>query len=97
MLSFFYRIETVRSILDILNICATIPQVMLQLCEVIEPPDEANNVGLNVILGAAEGEIVADPEVQKAALNVLITCVCAPMNRVSLIFEFCRKCHYGLF
>lgn len=75
------RIETVRSILDILNICATIPQVMLQLCEVIEPPDEANNVGLNVILGAAEGEIVADPEVQKAALNVLITCVCAPMNR----------------
>lgn len=39
-------------------------------------------VGINIILGAAEGEIVADADVQKAALRVLVNCVCAPINRV---------------
>ncbi|KAL4719400.1 hypothetical protein ACJJTC_013822 [Scirpophaga incertulas] len=40
------------------------------------------NVG---IVGAADGEIVAEPEVQKAALNVLVNCVCAPVHRVSAL------------
>lgn len=39
-------------------------------------------VGINIILGAAEGEIVADADVQKAALRVIVNCVCAPINRV---------------
>lgn len=40
-------------------------------------PDEASAAGINIILGAAEGEIVADAEVQKAALAVLVHIVCA--------------------
>ncbi|XP_038221450.1 protein mahjong [Zerene cesonia] len=30
---------------------------------------------------AADGDIVVEPEVQKAALNVLVNCVCAPLHR----------------
>lgn len=44
-------------------------------------PDEATAAGINIILGAAEGEIVADAEVQKAALTVLVHCVCAPIYK----------------
>lgn len=39
-------------------------------------------IGINIILGAAEGEIVADSEVQKAALRVIGNCVCGPINRI---------------
>jgi HIV-1 Vpr-binding protein len=39
-------------------------------------------VGMNIILGAAEGEIVADADVQRAALAAIINCVCAPIHRV---------------
>lgn len=77
-----HRAETVRSALDVLCICAVMPRVQLHLCERVDLPDETMTVGMNVILGAAEGEIVADPDVQRAALGVLITCVCAPINRV---------------
>lgn len=42
-------------------------------------------IGMNIILGASEGEIVADPDVQKAALQVIINCVCAPIHRVSFL------------
>ena len=35
-------------------------------CDRIEIPDDANAVGINILLGAAEGDIVADPEVQRA-------------------------------
>lgn len=52
-------------------------------CERLELPDDASAAGINIILGAAEGEIVADAEVQKSALAVLVHCVCAPINRVS--------------
>ncbi|RZC39992.1 protein mahjong [Asbolus verrucosus] len=40
------------------------------------------NYRMNIILGAAEGEIVADADVQKAALRVIVNCVCAPICRV---------------
>lgn len=50
-------------------------------CERMELPDEATAAGINIILGAAEGEIVADAEVQKAALAVLVSCVCAPIYK----------------
>lgn len=80
----FSRAETVRSALEVLGICAIMPRVQMLLCERVDLPDEAMTVGLNVILGAAEGEIVADPDVQRAALGVLITCICAPIQRVSI-------------
>lgn len=34
-------------------------------------------------MGCLEGEIVADPEVQKSALSLLVNCVCAPIHRPS--------------
>lgn len=46
---------------------------------------------MNIILGAAEGEIVADPDVQKAALRVIVNCVCAPIARVSTFFKYILK------
>lgn len=57
-------------------------------CERIDFPEEASAAGLNIILGAAEGEIVADPEVQKSALSLLVNCICAPIHRPSGIARF---------
>ncbi|XP_065215830.1 protein mahjong isoform X2 [Planococcus citri] len=83
------RVETVRSALDVINICSVLPTVQLQLCDVIQLPEDTNTLGITIILGAAEGEIVTDPEVQKAALNVIITCACAPVTRdVSSVSSF---------
>ncbi|CAG2061379.1 unnamed protein product, partial [Timema podura] len=76
------RAETVRSALDVLAICSVMPQVQQLLCERVELPDDSVTVGINIILGAAEGEIVADADVQRSALMVLINCVCAPILRV---------------
>ncbi|KAJ9579265.1 hypothetical protein L9F63_024628, partial [Diploptera punctata] len=76
------RAETVRSALDVLAICSVMPRVQLLLCDRVDLPEEAMTVGMNIILGAAEGEIVADADVQRAALSVLINCVCAPIHRV---------------
>lgn len=80
--SFSSRAETVRSALDVLAICCVIPRVHAVFCERIEFPDDAS-AGINIILGAAEGEIVADAEVQKSALTVLVHCVCAPICKVN--------------
>lgn len=77
------RAETVKSALDILAICCVIPRVLQLFCERIELPDLTPAAGINVILHSAEGEIVADPEVQKSALSVLVHCVCAPIHRPS--------------
>lgn len=80
--SFSSRAETVRSVLDVLAICCVIPRVHAVFCERIEFPEDAS-AGINIILGAAEGEIVADAEVQKSALTVLVHCVCAPICKVT--------------
>lgn len=76
------RAETVRSALDVLAICSVMPQVQLLFCEQVSMPDEGLTVGMNIILGAAEGEIVSDSDVQRSALSVIINCVCAPIHRV---------------
>ena len=36
----------------------------------------------SILLGLADGELLPDPDVQKAALNVIINSVCGPMSRV---------------
>ncbi|XP_055624237.1 protein mahjong isoform X2 [Toxorhynchites rutilus septentrionalis] len=77
------RAETVRAALDVLNICCVIPRVHAMFCERIDFPDEGSAAGINIVLGAAEGEIVADAEVQKSALAVLVHTVCAPIHRPS--------------
>ncbi|XP_055598270.1 protein mahjong, partial [Uranotaenia lowii] len=76
------RAETVRAALDVLNICCVIPRVHAMFCERIEL-NEGSAAGINIVLGAAEGEIVADSEVQKSALAVLVHTVCAPIHRPS--------------
>lgn len=73
-----------HSALNVLAICAVRPRVQLVFCDRLELPDDAMTIGMNIILGASEGEIVADPDVQKAALQVIINCVCAPIHRVRL-------------
>jgi HIV-1 Vpr-binding protein len=67
---------------DVLAVCSVSFRVQMLFCDRIQIPDDANAVGINILLGAAEGDIVADPEVQRAALCVLIHCVCAPVHRV---------------
>ena len=37
----------------------------------------------SVLLGLADGESLPDPDVQKAALNVIINSVCGPVSRVN--------------
>lgn len=80
--SFSSRAETVRSALDVLAICCVVPVIAVVFCDRMELPDEPSAAGINFILGASEGEIVADAEVQKSALAVLVHCVCAPINKV---------------
>lgn len=71
-----------RSALDTLAVCTVMPEAQLQLCESVELPYDSISMGINIILGAAEGEIVADADVQRSALNVIANCVCAPEHRV---------------
>jgi HIV-1 Vpr-binding protein len=78
------RSETVRSVLDVLNICCVVPRVHAVLCERIDFPDEVGSAaGFSIIVSAAEGDIVSDPDVQKSALSLLVNCVCAPIHRTS--------------
>ncbi|XP_059078551.1 DDB1- and CUL4-associated factor 1-like isoform X2 [Tigriopus californicus] len=80
--TFTGRSEMVRCALDVLAICCVVPKVQLQLCERIELYDETKTVGINIVLGAAEGDIVQDSaDVRKSALTLIINCVCAPINR----------------
>ncbi|XP_049859557.1 DDB1- and CUL4-associated factor 1-like [Schistocerca gregaria] len=74
--------EMVRSALDSLAICSVMPRVQVMLGDRVDLPDDTITVGTNIILGAAEGEIVVDAEVQKAALKLIVNCVCAPIHRV---------------
>ncbi|KAI8427007.1 hypothetical protein MSG28_014652 [Choristoneura fumiferana] len=75
------RSETVRSALDVVSVCCVAPRVQLLLTEKIDMRDADLTTGVNIVLGAADGEIAPEPEVQKAALNVLVNCVCAPVHR----------------
>ncbi len=77
------RAETVRSALDVLNICCVMPKVHAVFCELIDIPEMTQAAGINVVLGAAEGELVADAEVQKSALSLLVNVICAPVHRAS--------------
>lgn len=75
--------ETVRSCLDVIAICSVVPKVMLLLCERVDMPDMSMTMAINLLLAAAECEIIADADVQRAALRAVINCVCAPINRVN--------------
>ncbi|XP_015439812.1 PREDICTED: protein mahjong [Dufourea novaeangliae] len=74
--------ETVRSCLDVIAICCLVPKVTIQLCQRVDMPDMSMTMAINLILAAAECEIIADADVQRAALRVVINCVCAPIHRI---------------
>ena len=62
--TFSGRPEMVKSALDVLSICSISPRGQLQLCERVELPDDTKSVAFNVLLGAAEGEVVhVSPEI----------------------------------
>jgi hypothetical protein len=52
------RAEMVKSALDVLNVCATLPKAQIQFCELVDLPEDSKPVGISILLGAAEGEIV---------------------------------------
>ena len=52
------RAEMVKSALDVLNVCAVLPKAQAQFCEVVDLPEANKPVGINILLSAAEGEIV---------------------------------------
>ena len=51
------RSEMVRCSLDTLAICSVMPKVQISFCDKIRLYDETN-IGIHIILSAAEGEIV---------------------------------------
>ncbi|XP_037077224.1 DDB1- and CUL4-associated factor 1-like [Pollicipes pollicipes] len=73
--------ETIRSALDAINICAVLPAVQLQLAERHAFPGGRSLVGVGLVVAMAEMENMGDPEVQKSAIRVIITCVCGPLHR----------------
>lgn len=74
--------ETVRACLDVIAICSVVPKTMLLLCERVDMPDMSVTMAINLLLACAECEVIADADVQRAALRAVINCVCAPINRV---------------
>lgn len=98
----------IKNVLEVLNICVLLPKVQLALCEISspniplanqnntstaekdDPQVENNNFGLNIIIKAA-GD-VSDADIQKAALSVIITCVCAPVYRVYISYNSIFPC-----
>jgi HIV-1 Vpr-binding protein len=82
---FLFRPDTVRCACDTLAICAVISNAQLQLCQNVELPSEvaeSTDIGLLVILDAARGELSQDPVMQRAALSVIVNCVCGPFHRL---------------
>lgn len=62
-----------------------LPKFQLILTESIPFNEERPIVSMRIILSAASGELINDPECQRSALNIIINCVCGPMNRNSIM------------
>ena len=52
------RAEMVKSALDVLIVCAVLPKAQVQFCEPVDLPEANKPVGVNILISAAEGEIV---------------------------------------
>lgn len=76
------RSDAVRSALDVLVVCTVMPKFQLNLTESIPFDDDHPIVSMRIILSAASGELINDPECQRSALNIIINCVCGPMSRM---------------
>uniref|UniRef100_A0A182WD69 Uncharacterized protein n=1 Tax=Anopheles minimus TaxID=112268 RepID=A0A182WD69_9DIPT len=76
------RGDTVRYALDALSVCTVISRVHSVFVELV-PQHEDKLTGISILLNAVDGD-VADAEVQKSALAVLVHLVCAPIHRPSV-------------
>ncbi|CAG0915066.1 unnamed protein product, partial [Notodromas monacha] len=79
------RAEALKNALDVLSICAIAPAVQESFrSEVALMDDQGRHMaaGISIILTACQPDKCSDPEVQKAALQVLIPCICVtPTNK----------------
>lgn len=78
------KVETLRSALDILAISCVVPRVQLCLCETVNNLNGTSVPAISILLALTGGEVIAEPEVQKAALNVIINSVCGPTAKASI-------------
>ncbi|XP_069101399.1 DDB1- and CUL4-associated factor 1-like isoform X2 [Argopecten irradians] len=74
--------EMIRNALDVINVCTVTPKSQLALLDLVPMPENHKTPAISVLIGLAEGEVLSDPEVQKSALNVIINCVCGPVERL---------------
>ncbi|XP_053670004.1 protein mahjong [Anopheles nili] len=79
--SYSGRGDTVRYALDALSVCTVISRVHHVFVETIDY-HEGTTTGISILLSAVDGD-VADTEVQKSALALLVHLVCAPIHRPS--------------
>ncbi|EFO23215.2 hypothetical protein LOAG_05271 [Loa loa] len=77
------KIEILKMSLDVLWMCSAVPRIQMDICESTLKIREQNVESVGAILEFCEGEMMADSEVQFAALRVIINCVCAPLERHS--------------
>uniref|UniRef100_A0AAF5PHW2 LisH domain-containing protein n=1 Tax=Wuchereria bancrofti TaxID=6293 RepID=A0AAF5PHW2_WUCBA len=77
------KVEILKMSLDVLWMCSAVPRIQMDICESTLKIRDQNVESLGVILEFCEGEMIADSEVQFAALRVIINCVCAPLERHS--------------
>ncbi|XP_035893894.1 protein mahjong [Anopheles stephensi] len=75
------RGDTVRYALDALSVCTVISRVHSVFVEPLHHHDGILT-GISILLSAVDGD-VADAEVQKSALALLVHLVCAPVHRPS--------------
>ena len=60
------------------------PKFQLILTESIPFDDGHPVVSMRIILSAASGELINDPDCQRSALNIIVNCVCGPINRLMI-------------
>ncbi|XP_028303285.1 DDB1- and CUL4-associated factor 1-like isoform X2 [Gouania willdenowi] len=80
--TFYARSDTVLYALDVLAVLSVSPIVQKLLADTVDMVD-GNVVGMSIILGVAEGELLSDADTQKSALQVIINCVCGPERSVN--------------
>ncbi|XP_032243093.2 DDB1- and CUL4-associated factor 1 [Nematostella vectensis] len=78
------RSDVTRLALEILAVLTVSPIAMEALCDQIQLPSGESQTGMRLLLRAAEGDIVADSDIQKWGLHVICNCVCGPRVRVSV-------------
>ncbi|CAB3993233.1 DDB1- and CUL4-associated factor 1 isoform X1, partial [Paramuricea clavata] len=79
--SYTARNDVTRLALDTLAVLTVCVKSQLALIEPVTLPTGVTEIGIRVLLRAAEGELAADGETQKAALLVLCNCVCSTKQK----------------